>query len=82
VLAQTAGNEAVNLCLVKDANTVLADRLVYVLNKSVETLSKEDKGRPSNRIRCVRQRCNVDYVQAVEIAWLPHYLKLWQYLRL
>ena len=48
MLAQTAGDEAVNLCLVKDADFVLADRLVRALNKLVKALSKEDKGRLSN----------------------------------
>jgi hypothetical protein len=48
VLARTAGNEAVDLCLVKDANLVLADRLVRALNKSVEALSKKKKSGLSN----------------------------------
>jgi hypothetical protein len=48
MLAQTASNKAINLCLVKDANSVLADRLVRALNKLVKTLSKEDKGGLSN----------------------------------
>jgi hypothetical protein len=75
VLARTAGDEAVDLCLVEDADLILADRLVCELNKSVETLSKEDKGGLSNRVRCVRQRRDVGYVQAVEVARLPRYLK-------
>jgi hypothetical protein len=37
-----------NLYLVKDANFILADRLVRALNKLVKTLSKEDKSRLSN----------------------------------
>jgi hypothetical protein len=46
--------EAVNSCLVKDANLILADRLVCALDKSVKTLSEEDKGGLGNRVRCVR----------------------------
>jgi hypothetical protein len=38
VLARTAGNKAVNLCLVENANSILVDRLVSALNKSVEAL--------------------------------------------
>jgi hypothetical protein len=48
MLNQIARNEAVYLCLIKDANLVLADGLVRALNKSVEALSKEDKGRLGN----------------------------------
>jgi hypothetical protein len=48
MLNQIARNKAVYLCLIKDANLVLADRLVRALNKLVEALSKEDKGRLSN----------------------------------
>jgi hypothetical protein len=54
MLARTAGDKAINLCLVEDANLVLADRSVRALNKSVETLSEEDKGGLGNRVRCVR----------------------------
>jgi hypothetical protein len=60
--AQTASDKAVNLCLVKDADLVLADRLVRALNKLVKTLSKEDKGRLSNQVCCVRQRRNFSHV--------------------
>jgi hypothetical protein len=48
VLPRTASNKAVNLRLVKDANLVLKYRLICVLNKALETLSKDDKGRLSN----------------------------------
>jgi hypothetical protein len=52
--ARTAGDKAVNLCLVKDADLILADRLVRALNKLVKTLSKEDKGGLSNWVCYVR----------------------------
>jgi hypothetical protein len=39
----TTSNKAINLCLVKDANLILADRVVYVLNKLVKTLFKYNK---------------------------------------
>jgi hypothetical protein len=53
VLPRTVSNKAVNLCLVKDADPVLKYNLVYVLNKSVETLSKNDKGGLGDRVSCV-----------------------------
>jgi hypothetical protein len=82
MLARTAGDKAVNLCLVKDANFVLADRLVRALNELVEALSKEDKGGLGNQVRCVRQRRDVGHVQAVEVARLPRYLQPWRYFSL
>lgn len=42
MLTRVANNKAINLCLVKDANLILANRLVCALNKLVKTLSKED----------------------------------------
>jgi hypothetical protein len=53
---------------------------VCALNKLVKTLSKEDKGGLSNQVRCVRQRRDVSYVQAVEVAWPSRLLKLSRYL--
>jgi hypothetical protein len=67
------------LCLIEDANLVLADRLIYALDKLVETLPKEDKGRLSNWICGVCQQRDVSYIQAVEVAWLPRYFKLQRY---
>jgi hypothetical protein len=55
---------------------------VRALEKSVETLSKEDKGGLSNRVRCVRQRRDVGDVQAVEVARPPRHLQPWRYLSL
>jgi hypothetical protein len=62
VLPRTASNEAVNLRLVKDANPVLKYRLICVLNKALETLSKDDKGGLSNQVGYVCQRRDVSYV--------------------
>jgi hypothetical protein len=82
VLARTASDEAVDFCLVKDAAHVLADRSVLALDKSVETVSKEDKGGLGNQVRCVRQRHHVSHVQAVEVAQPLRHLKPWRYLSL
>ena len=50
VLPKSASNEAVNLCLIKDANPVLEYRLVYMLNKALKTLSKNNKGGLSDQV--------------------------------
>jgi hypothetical protein len=50
VLPGTASNKAVNLRLIRDANSVLKYRLVCVLNKALKTLSKDDKGGLNNRV--------------------------------
>jgi hypothetical protein len=50
------------LRLVKDTNSVLKYRLMYVLNKALESLSKEDKGGLSNWVGCVCQRRDVSYI--------------------
>jgi hypothetical protein len=55
MLARTADDEAVDLCLVEDADPVLADRLVRVLNKSIKTLSQYYKSGSSDRIGRVCQ---------------------------
>jgi hypothetical protein len=54
MLAWSVSVEAVDSCLVKDADLVLADRLMCALNNLVKTLPKEDKARLCDRIRCVR----------------------------
>jgi hypothetical protein len=55
MLARTADDEAVDLCLVEDADPVLAYRLVRVLNKSIKTLSQYYKSESSDRIGRVCQ---------------------------
>jgi hypothetical protein len=78
--AEPDQDKAVDLCLIKDADLVLADRLVRALDKSIKTLPEENKGQLSNQVRCVRQRRDVGYVQAVEVARLARHLKPWRYL--
>jgi hypothetical protein len=55
---------------------------VYILNKALKTLSKDDKGGLSDWVRCVCQRRAVGYVQAVEVARLPRGFKPLQCLNL
>jgi hypothetical protein len=79
VLPGTASNNAVDLRLVKDTNPVLEYRLMCVLNKALESVSKDDKGGLGDRVGCVCQRRDVSHVQAVEIARPPSHLKPWRY---
>jgi hypothetical protein len=55
---------------------------VRALNKSVETLSEEDKRGFSDRVRCVRQQRNVSHIQTMDVARPPPHLKPWRYLSL
>jgi hypothetical protein len=82
ILAWSVSVKAVDSCLVKDADLVLADRLMCALNKSVKALPKEDKGRLSNQVSCVGQRRDVGHVQAVKVAQPSSLVKPWRYLSL
>jgi hypothetical protein len=50
-----------NFRLVKDANPVLKYKLMCVLNKALETLSKDDKGGLGNRVSYVCQWRDVSH---------------------
>jgi hypothetical protein len=54
-------DSSANLCLVEYVNPILGDRLVRVLDKLVEILSKDDKGGLGDRIGCVCQRRDVGH---------------------
>jgi hypothetical protein len=53
ILSRTTSNKTIDLSLVKDANSILTNRLVCVLNKALKALTKDNKVRLSNRISCI-----------------------------
>jgi hypothetical protein len=53
MLSRITSNKTINLSLVKDANSILTNRLVYVLNKALKALTKDNKISLSNRISCI-----------------------------